>query len=328
MGAIHFSIDGSLVELICRELQLRHFVETGTFRGDTVSELLSRFDTIDTVEFSPEYYQAARLRFGSSPKVSVHQGNSAEILRKVVAKAGQSAAFFWLDAHWCVADHTAGEKSQCPLLGELKAIGKLNPRSVIMIDDARYFLCPPPAPHESSDWPGLHELLQALGRCSNGHRVMVLNDVILFYPEGIHAHIAEYARLNGADWLQIASKAGTFDRLVATYGTDWSVAADKAAKYEAASAECNELRRQLSGASSKCMEALQAEQIALEEAREELRVKAEALEQVCGDLQKSRTREEKTRRSLAEIRKRPLRFLVRCWLNRHPLYPGEPTEAF
>jgi len=302
MGVIHFSIDGSLVELIRRELDLRHFVETGTFRGDTVARLVSSFEAIDTVEFSPEYHDAARVRFAAFPHVRVHQGNSAEILQKIVAKAGNAAALFWLDAHWCAADHTAGEKSQCPLLGELKAIGKLDPRSVIMIDDARYFLCPPPAPHESADWPGLHEVLNALDRCSSDHRVMVLNDVIVFCPRSIYPRIAEYARHNGADWLQLASKAGTFDRLVAEYHTDWSVAADKAAKYEAAAAECAELKRQVAGESG-------------------------AFQQLCADLEKSRSREEKARRGIEEIRKRPLRFLLRCWMNRHPLYPGEPGET-
>ncbi|XHR29535.1 MAG: hypothetical protein ACFUZC_03055 [Chthoniobacteraceae bacterium] len=316
MGVIHFSIDKELVELIRRELDLHQFIETGTFRGDTVAGLVSSFEAIDTVEFSPEHHEAARVRFAGFPHVRVHQGNSAEVLQKIVAKAGNAAALFWLDAHWCAADHTAGEKSQCPLLGELKAIGKLDPRSVIMIDDARYFLCPPPAPHESSDWPGLNEVLDALEQCSSDHCVMVLDDVIVFCPRRIHPQIAEYARRNGADWLQIASKAGTFDRLVAEYQTDWSAAANKAAKYDEAVAECEELKLQLAGKAS----AVRVERAVLE-------AKEKELQQLCADLQTSRRREKKARHGIEEIRRRPLRFLLRCWTNRHPLYPGELDEA-
>jgi hypothetical protein len=39
------------------------------------------------------------------------------------------------------------------LLDEFRAIGRLNERSVILIDNARLFLCPPPVPHETSQCP-------------------------------------------------------------------------------------------------------------------------------------------------------------------------------
>ena len=55
-------------------------------------------------------------------------------------------ALFWLDAHWCGSADTAGEGAVSPLSGELASIGSLHPQSVILIDDARAYLCAPPPP--------------------------------------------------------------------------------------------------------------------------------------------------------------------------------------
>ena len=247
MGAIHFSIDTTLVALLQKELGIRTFVETGTFRGDTIAGLLPFFDSLHSVELSNEYYAAARDRFSGCPNVHLHHGGSPEALRKILSGAMAHPTLFWLDAHWCAAADTAGEKSQCPLLEELRAIGKPHENSVILIDDARYFLCAPPAPHEVADWPSFQEVLDVFANsgAAGTHRLTVINDVILFYPRGIHASITEFASKNGADWLQIASKAGTFDQLVATYATDWSQAASKAAKFDEASAQNEALQAEI-----------------------------------------------------------------------------------
>src|SRR5947199_2312443 len=113
--------------------------------------------------------------------------------------------FFWLDAHWCVAEQTAGADSQSPLIAELEAIGKLHKQSVVLIDDARLYLCPPPAPHRFADWPDFHAILTGLQALSAHHRLMVLNDVILFYPQSMQAEMSSFAHKQGVDWLVIAN---------------------------------------------------------------------------------------------------------------------------
>ena len=111
---------------------------------------------------------------------------------------------FWLDAHWCVASDTAGRKSQCPLLMELDSIGSLGKNSVVLIDDARLFLATPPIPHEVSDWPTLNEILEKIQQIGPNHKLIVVNDVIIFFPEVISYNIYEYARVHGVDWLRAA----------------------------------------------------------------------------------------------------------------------------
>ena len=96
---------------------------------------------------------------------------------------------------------TAGELSQCPLLEELQAIEKLNSNSVVLIDDARLFLAPPLAPHEISQWPSLHQIVTCLLLLSSEHELMVVNDVIAFYPLTARPALESYARSCGIDWL-------------------------------------------------------------------------------------------------------------------------------
>ena len=86
---------------------------------------------------------------------------------------------------------------------ELKSIGSLKSRDIVIIDDARLFLCSPPAPHHVTDWPKLHDIITALQRLSASHRLAVCNDMILFYPEDMETLLSTYAINHGIDWLHI-----------------------------------------------------------------------------------------------------------------------------
>lgn len=205
MGAIHFSIDPDLAALLSRKLGLTVFVETGTFKGDSVALMRPLFKELHTCELSPELHDAACRRFRDDPAIQCHLGSSPDQLRGLASRYSGQAVLYWLDAHWCSADHTAGEESQCPLLDELEAIAPLHPRSVVWIDDARYFMAPPPAPLVSKGWPSFQQVLERLQRLSSGgHHLIFANDTILFYPAGITAEIEGYLREHGADWLAIA----------------------------------------------------------------------------------------------------------------------------
>jgi len=96
------------------------------------------------------------------------------------------------------------------LIDELRAIGRLHPKSAVLIDDARLYLATPPAPHRVSDWPDFHAVVQALLELSPTHRLMVWNDVILFYPEAFSGVVKEFAGRCGTDWLVLAHHARSF----------------------------------------------------------------------------------------------------------------------
>ncbi len=207
MGAVHFSIDEEFVKFLVRELPLQLFVETGTFRGDTLELARKYFGECQSAELSPQLFADAQKRFANIAGVEIVCGPSPKFLRERRERHQQTPALFWLDAHWCVADHTGGEDSQSPLLGELDAITSLHPDSVLMIDDARLYLCAPPKPHRLGDWPDLHAIVEALLRLSRVHRLMVCNDVIVFYPARLQAKISEFVQGRGVDWLAISRAA-------------------------------------------------------------------------------------------------------------------------
>jgi hypothetical protein len=200
MGAVSFSLDIRLVEQLKKVLPLDVFVETGTFKGDTIQSVLPFFRKLVTVELSPQLWKDAAARFAGESRVEVLLGSSPEFLSAVDHDA---SVLFWLDAHWCIAENTSGEHSQCPLLDEIRAIGRLAEHSVLLIDDARLFLAPPPEPHDVAQWPTFEQIDRALRELSSRHELMIVNDIIAFFPASVRESVIAYARRCGVDWLKI-----------------------------------------------------------------------------------------------------------------------------
>lgn len=213
MGAVTFSLDPRLIKVLKSKLKLNVFVETGTFKGETVESLKNIFERIYSIELSQEYYTQAQEKFKHFPHVTLLQGDSSTQLAAVIPQLNNEAAIFWLDAHWCVASNTAGELSQCPLLGELQSIGQLHADSVIIIDDARLFLSAPPAPHEITHWPSFNSIIKTLSSLSHSHHLIVVNDCIIYYPQKIENDLQLFAHQYGTDWLSALDKSRDYDKI-------------------------------------------------------------------------------------------------------------------
>lgn len=214
MGAISFTLDPHLVRELQEHLKCAVFVETGTFRGDSLEIAQPYFSRCLSIELSPEHHAAAHKRFEKTANVEVLLGNSADVLYVHKPVLSKQPIFFWLDAHWCVAENTAGQKSQCPLLAELRAIETLHSGSAVLIDDARLFLTAPPAPHDASEWPDFESVLGALKRLSANHVVACFNDVILFLPRRAMETMQPYFHRHGFDLLTYADKVKEYDNLL------------------------------------------------------------------------------------------------------------------
>lgn len=206
MGAFHFSLDIGLMKVLQENLELEIFVETGTFQGETLQAVSSYFREIHSVELSAELHELAASKFRNSPHIHLYQGNSAQTLVEIRSKIS-APALYWLDAHWCVSDKTAGEKSQCPLLDELAALDPLRESDVVLIDDARLFLAPPHAPHEISDWPSFQDILNKFYSMRRGHHMMVLDDVIAIFPASVSESLKQYGAEHGVNLLGLLHKA-------------------------------------------------------------------------------------------------------------------------
>lgn len=77
--------------------------------------------------------------------------------------------------------------------GGLEAVGTLNPRSVVVVEGVSGFLT-------SRDGAGMMALLASLRSLSPAHRLMFLQDSILFFPELASAAVRDYTGLRGIDW--------------------------------------------------------------------------------------------------------------------------------
>jgi hypothetical protein len=159
---------------------LRRFVETGTYLGETTAWAAEQFACVSTIERSPALYAKARAILAEWDNVECLLGNSRELLVRLAGE--KTPTLYWLDAHWSGGE-TAGKDEECPLLAEIAAIGgaAAETGSVLLIDDARLFLAPPPLPHQAAQWPDLWEVLSVLKRHHGGHFV-IHADVIFSLP--------------------------------------------------------------------------------------------------------------------------------------------------
>ncbi len=194
MGAVDFGIPRNLATLLKTKLGLAYFVENGTYKGDTAAWASEAFDRVWTVEADPALAAQAKARFAAVANVTVVEGDSVAGLARLIPDL-PGPALFWLDAHWCGTDATAtaGEVDQCPLLRELAAIASSPYEHAILVDDARYFLAPPPTPNRIEQWPDAATTIAALRDGRADRFVGVIDDVFVRVPAAltpdIQAHI-------------------------------------------------------------------------------------------------------------------------------------------
>src|SRR6266480_2295261 len=121
---------------------------------------------------------------------------SAPRLGLLGTKVRRKPVLYWLDAHWCgdEGEHSGGVEEQCPLLDELNAIRSINNRSVVLVDDARLFMAPPPAPATTEGWPQLSQVLERLTALNSKHELLVIDDVFVFFPPAAREVLSEFAR--------------------------------------------------------------------------------------------------------------------------------------
>ncbi|HEY9619623.1 MAG TPA: FkbM family methyltransferase [Crinalium sp.] len=186
---------GPPVELIL-QLQaahaIRHFVETGTYLGQTAYWASQFFEHVTTIEFSESLYERAKTHYAQIKNLQFLYGHSLAQLRTLVPHL-DSAALFWLDAHWSGGE-TYGANDECPLLDEIEIINQSEFEHFILIDDARLFTAPPPPPHQIQQWPDISQIVQALNACHHKRYIVVVEDVILAVPESAKALVAHYGQ--------------------------------------------------------------------------------------------------------------------------------------
>lgn len=191
MGAYSFSIPTELLDYTKQLLKCSMFVETGTFHGASSIIASKIFHRVITCEYSTEIRNIALNHFQGIRNIESHQGDSPDFLAKQHPKLSQESVCYWLDAHWCASHIDVGSPGQTRILEELSAINKLNDRSIIFIDDARYYIAPPKKPNVWQEWPDITSVINALKKVGPDHFIMIYNDVICCVPNHIQKEFVE-----------------------------------------------------------------------------------------------------------------------------------------
>jgi len=157
-----------------RRFDLKEFVETGTYQGDTLAYIARRKAVRCTsIELADGYFQKAMDRFHSWPNVKILHGDSSVLLPSLVQKLNQPA-LFWLDGHYSGAT-TAQGALNTPISEELKAILDSPIKThVILIDDIRCF-------DGTDDYPYLDELLTTV-RMNSDYNIELSADIARLTP--------------------------------------------------------------------------------------------------------------------------------------------------
>ena len=128
--------------------EIEYFVETGTYKGDTVISLSNHFKELYTMEIVPELFNSSKNRADKAGIENIRflQGDSVQLLSNLPEHINKGAVFF-LDAHQSGQD-TSNNGMHVPLLEELDVILRRNlDPSLFVFDDTRFW-----KNHEKSAW--------------------------------------------------------------------------------------------------------------------------------------------------------------------------------
>lgn len=149
------------------------FIETGTYKGEMLESMKSRFKKLYSVELGDKLYADAKARFAHDSHIEILHGDSGVVLPQILSQITEPA-LFWLDAHYSSGE-TARGTTDTPIMQELKAV--LNhpiKNHVILIDDARDFT-------GKNDYPAA-DTIRALAE-SYGYMYELKNDNFRIYPK-------------------------------------------------------------------------------------------------------------------------------------------------
>jgi len=148
------------------------FIETGTYLGDTVEAMKTKFKKVISIELGMDLYINAKERFLNDKNVEIFQGDSGKVLPQIVLGL-KDPAIFWLDGHYSAGITAKGDKI-CPILEELDAIfDNSNLNHVLLIDDARDFV-------GEGDYPTIERLTDYIKSKNERYKVQVKHDIIRY----------------------------------------------------------------------------------------------------------------------------------------------------
>lgn len=199
-------------------MNLSIFVEGGTYLCATALKAEKYFDKVFTIEKSTHLFELAKKKLANKKNIRPLNGDTRDHLENI-AKQNDNI-LYWLDAHWSGGE-TYGEMDECPLIEELNIIFKYEKKCVILIDDARLFLAPPPNPHELKNWPTIKEIVNVM---PEDWELISYEDVIYLLPKEVQLNFRKHLQIDvSAKWLKFNKKKSIFTRVLNKIGIEFKI---------------------------------------------------------------------------------------------------------
>jgi hypothetical protein len=170
-----------LVKKITTAFNVPYFVETGTAGGESVRLAAELFKDCHTIEVVKER-AIINKKLDWPDNIYFYNADSIEVLPNILEGFKDEYALYWLDAHYSDNVPAAEGVVECPLLQELDIISK-HQQAIILIDDARLFLGPPPWPNDPRQWPRIDEIFAAIKAKYPWHYTTIVDDYIVSLPD-------------------------------------------------------------------------------------------------------------------------------------------------
>jgi hypothetical protein len=159
------------------------WIESGTYLGDTASNLASFAKQVITYEPSVKYFDIASKRLKFYNNIDLKLGSSELLLEKILGQLSATGEVndlsFWLDGHYSNGETYKGI-NDTPILEELAVIQKYLPKIetlTICIDDVRLFRTEIetaeeyPDSYELTNWANLNGLY-----CVTEHDIFIITN--------------------------------------------------------------------------------------------------------------------------------------------------------
>lgn len=212
MGLINFGVPEKETEFLKKSMGLDVFVEGGTYKGGTAKSMSEKFRKVYTIEKSDVMFDEAKQNLKDISNIEMLKGDTREHLKDILDN--NDNILFWLDAHWSGGD-TYGEEDECPLIEELEIIFDYPKNYVILIDDARLFLAPPPYPHNFRNWQLMKDIFNAIPQSWS---FIEYEDVIYLYPIKIEEKLKDFIQKDVTEKMKYKNNVSFVQKILKKIG--------------------------------------------------------------------------------------------------------------